>query len=218
MANQRVSRLSCVALLSLGLALGSSARAATPIPVADDAANCVWLKVHAAAVGYELPAADANLGPRRALKADCYLQLVYMASSDPSSPHGRYGGPLLCPMSVGDAVNWHASAMNESFSGDKLGDGNIVATDDYLTFTNAGGDVIQGWGNHRVLITVDKNGIFKAALFQTLGGEMVDQSTFFQTPAKVFGSYTAKGVSVPDTKVPDGAKALVADSPCNAVH
>ena len=43
---------------------------------------------------------------------------------------------------------------------------------------------------------------------------MIDSSTFFLTPATVFGSYTAKGVSVPATKVPDGAKALVADSPC----
>ena len=104
MANQRVSRLSRVALLTFGLAW--SARAATPVPVADAVANCVWIKVHVTGLGYELPESDANLGPRRALKADCYLQLVYMASSDPEFPHGRYGAPLLCPISVGDHVNW----------------------------------------------------------------------------------------------------------------
>jgi hypothetical protein len=94
-------------------------------------------------------------------------------------------------------------------------DGNAIAVDGYLTFTNAAGDIIQGYGTHRVLISVDpKTGAFKKATFQTLGGEMIDNSHYSLTPADVIGGYSATGSSVTAEKVPQPAKNLVADSPC----
>jgi len=213
MANLRISPVSRLAVLSLGVAwltvLASSASAQVVVP--DDIASCVWLRVKAKGSGYELPVADTGLGPKRSLSADCYLQLVYM-DPDIGHVHGRYGGPLLCPI---DAENWAASPMEESFAGTKLGDLNVIAIDDYLTFTNAAGDVIQGWGTHRILISVDKTGVFRKASFKTLGGEMIDASYSSLTLATVFGSYSASGSSVPPEKVPQPAKDLVADSPCN---
>ncbi|HKC52916.1 MAG TPA: hypothetical protein VKF60_19170 [Myxococcota bacterium] len=213
MANLRTSRLLRLAVLSLGVAwlAGLASAAAAPVVVPNDIASCVWLRVKAKGSGYELPAGDTGLGPKRSLSADCYLQLVYV---DPDAGHlnGRYGGPLLCPI---DAQNWAASPMEESFAGTKLGDLNVIAVDDYLTFTNAAGDVIQGWGTHRILISVDKTGAFRKASFQTLGGEMIDGSYSSLTLATVFGSYSASGSSVPAEKVPQPAKDLVAASPCN---
>jgi len=131
---------------------------------------------------------------------------------DADNPHGRYEAPLLCQT---DAATWEATNMKESFSGMKLGDLNIVAADDYLAFRNAGGDVIQGYGTHRILIKVDpKTGAFKAATFQTIGGEMIDSSMFFESFMTVFGGYTAKGTTIPVAKVPPEAQALVAGGPC----
>jgi hypothetical protein len=106
--------------------------------------------------------------------------------------------------------------MDESFSGIALGDGNVIAVDDYLTFKNIGGDVIQGYGTHRILISADKTtGAFKKATFQTLGAEMIDNSFSFLTFETVMGGYSASGSSVTADKVPQAAKDLVAASPCN---
>ncbi len=213
MANLRWSVLARLAVLSLGAAFlsGSASGASAPVVVPDGVANCVWLKVKAKGSGYELRLDAAGLGPKRSITADCYLQLVYMAV-DAEHPHGRYGGPILCPI---DFENWAASPMDESFAATALLDGNAIAVDGYLTFTNAAGDIIQGYGTHRVLISVDpKTGAFKKATFQTLGGEMIDNSHYSLTPADVIGGYSATGSSVTAEKVPQPAKNLVADSPC----
>jgi hypothetical protein len=214
MVNLRTSVLARLASLSLGIALVgalASDAVAQGVTVSDGVANCVWLRVKAKGSGLEVLDGDAGLGPKHSFTTDCYMQLVFMAP-DANHLHGRYGAPLLCPV---DAEHWEASSMDDSFQGTALADGNIIAVDDYLTFTNAAGDVIQGWGTHRVLITVDKTTLaFKKATFQTLGGEMIDASLFNDTFMNVIGGYTATGVSLTADKVPPEAKALVAASPC----
>jgi len=195
------------------VAVGGAAFEATAqvVGVPDGIANCVWLKVTAKGSGFELLDGSAGLGPKRSITAPCYMQLVFVAP-DANNPHGRYGAPILCPI---DAANWAPSSMDASFSGKALGDGNVIAVDDYLSFTNAGGDIVEGYGTHRLLITVDKKtGLFKSAMFQTLGAEMIDGSAYFVTPSLVTGGYVAKGTSLPADKVPPQAKALVAGGPC----
>jgi hypothetical protein len=212
MPGLRILRLASVAFVSLCLVSLAPApsHAADPIVVPDGIAHCQWLKIKAKASGYELLDGDAGLGPKRSLVADCYMQLVFMPGG--GNPHGKYGAPLLCPV---DFQNWAASPMQDSFSGVALQDGNVIAVDNYLTFTNAASDVIQGWGTHRILITIDKKtGAFKKASFQTLGAEMIDDSTYNLTPAFVMGSFSVTGSSVTPDKVPAEAKQLVTDSPC----
>ena len=208
-------RRSHLAALSACVAFFSAAsHAATPVPIVvpDGVANCVWIKLQAKGSGYERMADDAGLGPKRTINASCYMQLVYM-EPDAKHPHGRYGAPILCPI---DAEHWAASVMDDSFTGTALADGNVIAPDTYLTFTNAGSDVVQGYGTHRILITIDKKTLaFKKAIFQSLGAEMIDNSTYFLTPdSLVVGSYSAKGTSVLSDNVPPEAKALVAGGPC----
>jgi hypothetical protein len=213
MAKLRWCVLMRVAALSLSVALlsGPASGASTPPVVPNGVANCVWLKVKARGSGYELRLDSAGLGPKRTIAAECYMQLVWMAV-DADHPHGQYGSPLLCPV---DFENWAASPMDQSFTSTALLDGNTIAVDDYLTFTNAAGDIIQGYGTHRVLIAVDpKTQAFKKATFQTIGGEMIDGSHYALTPADVIGGYTATGTSVTADKVPQPAKDLVAASPC----
>ncbi len=212
MPGMRISRLASLAFVSLclvSLATGTS-HAADPVVVPDGVAHCQWLKIKAKGSGYELLDGDVGLGSKRSITADCYMQLVYMPGG--GTTHGRYGAPMLCPV---DFQNWAASPMQDSFSGVALQDGNVLGIDNYLTFTNAASDVIQGWGTHRILITVDKKtGVFKKATFQTLGAEMVDDSTYNLTPAFVLGSFSVTGSSVLAEKVPVEAKQLVTDSPC----
>jgi hypothetical protein len=216
MEKLRISRLARLAVFSAAVAscalAGLASGASTPpVVVPDGVASCMWLKIRAKATGYELRDDDAGLGPKHTFSADCYLQLVFMPP-DGTHLHGRYGGPLLCPV---DAVQWQASSMEDSFSGTALQDGNVIAADDYLTFTNAAGDIIQGYGTHRLLITVDKTTqAFKKAIFQTLGGEMIHESLFNETFMTVTGGYAATGTSVTPDKVPQPAKDLVSGSPC----
>ena len=215
MANARNTLRLAVLSAALLLASGAARAQEEVVVVPDDVAKCVWLKVSARATGYEFKADTAGLGSKRSLKADCYMQLVYMAPSA-DFPHGRYAAPLLCQTEQGEVPVFEATLMDESFSGMKLADLNIVSADNYLTFRNAGGDRIQGYGTHRILISVDKKtGAFKKATFQTLGAEMIDSSLFNQSFMTVVGGFTAKGSSVPVEKVPPEAQALVAGSPCN---
>jgi hypothetical protein len=216
MASPRGSVVARVALLTACVGwLAAPSFAGTPIPVPDGAANCQWLRVKVKGSGYEVPDDAENaelLGPKRTINADCYLQLVFMEPTA-GNPHGRYGGPFLCPV---NADEWEASTMEASFSGRAFGDGNVLADDDYLGFTNAGGDIIEGYGTALLKITVDKNtGVFKKAVFTTLAAELIDNSRFFESPfASVVGSYVAKGSSVTPDKVPPQAKMLVSGGPC----
>src|SRR5262245_16460291 len=212
MPSTRIFRLASLAVVSMCLVSLAAApsHAADPIVVPDGVAHCQWLKIKAKGSGYELLDGDVGLGPKRSVTADCYMQLVYMPGG--GFAHGRYGAPMLCPV---DFQNWAASPMADSFTGVALQDGNVIAVDDYLTFTNAASDVIQGWGTHRILIQVDKKtGVFKKASFQTLGAEMIDDSLYNLTPSFVMGSFSVTGSSVTPDKVPVQAKQLVADSPC----
>src|SRR5262245_52481359 len=64
--------------------------------VANDLADCVWLKLKAKASGFELANGDAGLGKKkRAPSAVCYMQLVYSGPED-GLPNGSYNAPLLC--------------------------------------------------------------------------------------------------------------------------
>jgi hypothetical protein len=209
MSNARKLALAAVSMVVLFLCRPAAAQ---QLVIPDDVAQCAWLKITARGTGYEYMADAAGLGAKRSIRADCYLQLVYTGPTG-DFPHGSYAGPLLCQV---DAANWEASVMEESFVGMKLADLNVLGADVKLTFKNAGGDVIQGFGTHRILIKVDpKTGAFKSAIFQTLGGEMIGSSMFFESFMTVVGGYTAKGTTVPVAKVPPGALALVAGSPCN---
>lgn len=214
MANLRVSGPRRVAILALGVAflcsLASHARAqAAGVP--NGAASCVWLRLKTKGTGYEVSDDASTLGPKRSISTDCYMQLVYMEPSD-GNPHGRYGAPILCPV---NADEWEASVMEASFSGKAFGDGKVLAEDNYLAFANAGGDLVEGYGTHLLQIFVDaKTGLFKKATFLTLGGEMIDDSTFFESFKRVKGGYVAKGTSVTPDKVPPQAKLLVAGGPC----
>ena len=203
-----------VAVVSAGVLFLCKSAAAQGVVVSDDAANCAWLKITAHGSGLEYKADSAGLGPRRSVSATCYMQLVFIAP-DANNPHGRYEAPLLCQTAQGAAPVWEASVMQESFSGMKLADLNVLAADNYLTFKNVGGDVIQGYGTHRLLIKADpKTGAFKGASFQTLGGEMIDGSMYFKSFTTIAGGYSAGGTTVPVAKVPPEAQALVAGGPC----
>jgi hypothetical protein len=205
MPNLRASLSVLVA--SLSLCVASVSHAADPIPVPDGIANCQWLKVTARGTGYEVMDANAGLGPKRSLSADCYMQLVYMAGG----PHGHYGAPILC---MTDAVNWDMSSFDGSYSADGLGDGNALATDDLLEFTNSGGDMMAGYTTSRLTISVDpKTGLFKKATLVSLGGELTD-SLFSQTFMPVVGGLSVKGSSITADKVPPQAKQLLAGGPC----
>ncbi|HTO55610.1 MAG TPA: hypothetical protein VMR50_19665 [Myxococcota bacterium] len=200
-------RVVTLCLASAGLCASARAQG---LPVTDNVANCAWLKVTAHASGYEYTG-QAGLGAKRSYSATCYMQLVFMPATG-DNPNGRYGAPILCQV---DAANWEASPMEQSFSARKLADGNAVSVDNYLTFKNAAGDVIQGYGVQRLSISVDKTGAFRSATFQTLGGELMDESMFFGSFMTVVGGYTAKGSTVPVTKVPPQALQLVAGGPCS---
>ena len=203
--------MALLALCVATLCSTASDSAAQVVAVPDGVANCVWLRVKAKGSGYEVLEDGSALGAKRSISTDCYMQLVFMAPTE-GNPHGRYGAPILCPV---NADEWEASVMEASFSGKAYGDGKVLAEDNYLGFTNAGGDILEGWGTHLLLITVDKNTLaFKKAVFQTLGGEMIDDSTFFESFRFVKGGYIAKGTSVPAENVPLPAKALVAGGPC----
>ena len=107
--------------------------------------------------------------------------------------------------------------MGEAYDGKALGDGNALASPDFLTFENAAGDVIMGFTSSRLTITVDKKtGEFKKATLTSLSGELLldgfTGSVFNETPAPIVGGYTVKGSSVPQDKVPAEARALVAES------
>jgi hypothetical protein len=204
--NGLASAALCVA--SVG---GGVASAAQAVVVQDGVANCVWLKVTARGSGFEVLDGDAGVGPRRSISAPCYMQLVFVPP-DAQHPYKRYAAPILCPV---DFENWEGTTLDASFSGRALADGNVIAVDDFLSFTNAGGDIVEGYGTHRLTITVDrKTGAFRSAIFQTLAAEMIERSVYFASPRAVVGSYTAKGISVPAAKVPAEAKALVAGGPC----
>ena len=138
------------------------------------------------------------------------MQLVYVGV-DPANPHGHYTGTILCPV---DAANWEPSSWTESYSGKILDDGSVFNDYDYLTFANAGGDILQGYAAHRLQISLDKTGQFSKAIFQTMAAEMMDNSSFFESFTPVVGSYVAKGTSLPAEKVPPQALALVAGGPC----
>ncbi|HTO06699.1 MAG TPA: hypothetical protein VMR86_06540 [Myxococcota bacterium] len=209
-----------LALLSAGFLLVCRP-AGAQVVVPDDVANCQWFKITASASGYEYKADAAGLGSKRSVRATCYMQLVYVPSATPddlaSFPYGRYAAPLLCQTGQGAEPVWEATGMEQSFSGMKLADLNVLAADNYLSFKNAGGDVIQGYGAHRILIKVDpKTGAFKSATFQTLGGEMIDGSMFFESFMTVVGGWTAKGATLPVAKVPLEAQQLVAGGMCPA--
>jgi hypothetical protein len=205
-----------LAVVAAGVLVLCKSAAAQEVVVPDDIAKCVWLKISARGTGFEYMADAAGLGAKRSIRADCYLQLVYMAPTADFPQHGSYEGPLLCQTAQGAAPVWEASVMEQSFVGMKLADLNILSADVSLTFKNAGGDVIQGYGTHRIQIKTDpKTGAFKSATFQTLGGEMIGSSMFFDSFMTVVGGYTAKGTTVPVAKVPPEAQALVAGSPCN---
>lgn len=199
-----------LALLSL-VALTPSVRAGEappPLVIPDDIGHCVWMKISARASGYEFKADDAGLGPKHALKADCYMQLVYMAPTI-GFPHGSYGAPLICAVAQTDVTEWEATLPERSYRGMKLADLNVIATDNQLAFKNIGGDLIEGYTSSRVLFTVDKKtGAFKSAKFETFGGQMQGASLFNETFMTVVGGFTAKGTSVPVTKVPQAVQDL----------
>jgi len=209
-----------LAALALTAAVVSAApaRAGAPPAPAFDAANCQWLKITVSARMVELLDDDAGLGARRGSRAVCYLQLVYSAPdpNNPDAPNGTYSGPVLC-QDDGNG-DWVMSGPDDSLIAKVLPGGDAVGIDNYMTFKNEAGDVIQGFGSHWLHFTVDATGKFRSATFQTLAGELLDGSVFFldaPTASSVMGSYTSKGGSVPVTKVPPGAVALVTPSPCS---
>lgn len=204
-----MAKLAAVALVLVAVcSVGSEARA----QVANDAAHCAWLKLKAKASGFELEAADAGLGPKRSASATCYMQLVYSAP-DKIHPNGSYAAPVLCPA---DFATWQMTGgLGEGYMGKKLADGNVLSMDNYLTFTNEGGDSIEGFSSARLLITTDKLGAFKKATLTSFSGELAPTALFNDTPAFLFGSFTVKGSTVTADKVPQPARDLVSGGVCS---
>jgi len=176
--------------------------------VQDDIAQCAWLKVKAKAAGLEILPGDAGLGPKRGPSATCYAQLVWSSGGT----HGSYDAPMICQE---DFQNWQVTGLpGEGFSGKKLADGNAVSMDNYLTFTNAAGDSIEGFTSARLLISTDKTGtIFTKATLTSYSGELSEMSLFNDTPAPLWGSFSFKGTSLPAEKVPAEALALAPACP-----
>ncbi len=202
--------LAALSLVLVAVCAGASA-AGDPVPVADGVAACSWLKLKAKASGYEVEAASAGLGPKRGVSATCYLQLMFTAA-DGANPHGRYGGPILCQV---DFETWEMSSVGEGFDGKALGDGNVLGIEDFMTFKNEAGDIITGFTSNRLTISINKKtGEFKKATFTTFSGELLAGSLFNETPAPIFGGFVAKGSTVPEAKVPEEARALVAGTAC----
>ena len=190
------------------------ARAANPVAVADGIAACKWLKIIVSARMTDLLPADAGLGARHASRALCYLHLTY-TPNDPndvtSPPHGSYSGPVICQ--IDGNGDWAMSGAPDDLIAKAFPDGNAVGIDNYMTFQNSAGDMIQGFGTHVVHINVDKTGAYLSATFQTLTGELVDNSTFFLTDLPVVGGFTSHGGSVTDDKVPPGVIAVAPACP-----
>jgi hypothetical protein len=92
-----------------------------------------------------------------------------------------------------------------------------IPGDDYLSFHGENGDVIQGYASYVLLVSLDKLGAFKKATWKTLGADMIHFSTYFRTPASVFGGFKASGATVPAEKVPEGARALMLPGMCPAI-
>lgn len=200
--------LAALALAAAVLTSALPARATNPVPVQDGIAACKWLKITVSAHMTDVLPSDAGLGARHGSKAVCYLQLTY-APHDPNDPdsstHGSYSGPVLCQ--IDGNGDWAQMGAPDDLIAQAFPDGNAAGVDNYLTFQNMAGDVIQGFGTHVLHITVDKTGAYRGATFQTLTGELVDNSTFFLSDLPVVGSFTSKGSSVLDDKVPPGAVA-----------
>ena len=206
--------LAALSLVVVAVCAGAST-AGAPVPVADGVAACTWLKLKAKASSFEVEEAGAGLGPKRAPSATCYLQLMF-AAADADNPHGQYGGPLLCQV---DFETWEMSGMSEGYDGKALGDGNVLGIGDFMTFKNDAGDAIMGFTSTRMAISVNKKtGEFKKATLTSSSGELLldgfQGSVFNETPAPIFGGFSVKGSTVPEAKVPEGARALVADTPC----
>ncbi len=191
---------------------------------AEGEAACQWLKIKAAGSGFEI--ADAGLGPKRSAKALCYAQLVFSAPSA-DFPYGRYTAPLICLLGANES--WGMTNADQGLSMRILADGNAISDldaifgddenpgipgDDYLTFRGENGDVVQGFASYVLRVSLDKMGAFKHATWKTLGADMIHNSTYFRTPATVFGGYKASGATVPVEKVPEGAQALAAGGLC----
>jgi hypothetical protein len=195
------------AALTVSIATLCSLAGTAGAQIADGIADCAWLRMKVKASGFELLPDTAGLGKKRAYSATCYVQLMFQAPSD-GNPYGRYLGPILCPV---DAANWDAVS---SVTGQILADGSAVFADNELMFMNEASDVVQGFSASILRVKLDKLGAFKGATFQTLGGELIEDSTFFTTPAKMLGGYTVTGSTVPVLKVPPEAQALVSMTPC----
>ncbi len=173
-------------------------------------AHCTWLKIKVVGKGYEHDMNAHVLGVKRSVSATCYAQLVYAAASG-EFPYGRYTAPLICE----DGVIWEASNAAEGLSSAVLANGDALSDDDYLTFGNSGGDVVQGYASHLLTLALDKKtGALKKASFRTLAGQMIDGSLYNQTPANVFGAYTASGSSVAADKVPAGVLEIMSSGMC----
>jgi hypothetical protein len=204
--------------LAAALICAPAARAATPVVVPNGVAACQWLKITVTAHMQDVLPEDTGLGARHSSKAPCYLLLTY-TPNDPndaeSPPYGSYSGPVLCQIDGNGDWEMMTADPDAPLSATAFPDGNAVGIDDYMTFMNSSGDVIQGFGTHVLHISVDKTGAFRSATFQTVAGELLDNSTFFLSDLPVIGSFTSKGSSVPAAKVPPGAVALVTPSPCS---
>lgn len=175
-----------------------------------DLADCAWLKIKVVGKGYEHDMSAGLLGPKRSVTATCYAQLVYTPPGG-EFPYGRYTAPLICE----DGLIWEASNAAEGLSATVLANGDAYSDDDYLTFGNSGGDVVQGYASHLLTLALDKkSGALKKAAFQTLAGQMIDGSMYNRTPENVFGAYGAKGASLPADKVPEEVRAIVSEGMC----
>lgn len=173
-------------------------------------ADCAWLKIKVVGKGYEHDMSAALLGPKRSVTATCYAQLVYVAPGG-DFPYGRYTAPLICE----DGVAWEASSAAEGLSSTLLANGDAISDDDYLTFGNSGGDVVQGYASHLLTLGLDKKtGALKKVSFQTLAGQMIDGSMYNRTPENIFGAYGASGASLPADKVPAEVRELMSEGMC----
>jgi len=200
-----MARLAVLSLVVVALA-ASAPRAQAQVQ--DNIAQCVWLKVKAKAAGLEVLAGDAGLGPKRGPAATCYMQLVYSGGGT----HGSYSAPFICQS---DFETWETTGMlGEGFTGKKLADGNVVSLDNYVTFSNAAGDSIEGFSSARLVISTDKTGtVFKKAALTSTSGELSESALFNDTPAPIWGSFSFKGSSLPETKVPPEVLAVAPACP-----
>lgn len=127
----------------------------------------------------------------------CYTQLVYNLNPNPGGLN-FYTGDVICQLPSGA----FASTSNDIFLFELPGGFSAFDVDDFVTYGNFFGHVVQGYANQQAAIKLTRLGAFKKATFQS-NGELVGASLNpADTNLILVGGYTVTGKSISASKLP----------------